>query len=103
MAKGTVNGRTVMRLQKPDFRMLAILAAAATMPAQAAAPATSTAQNAFIPDFAGVWTHPYWPGFDPPVSGVSGIVNKARSPNGVGDSNQLVGDYTNPILKPQAA
>jgi tripartite-type tricarboxylate transporter receptor subunit TctC len=31
------------------------------------------------------------------------VVNRSRTPNGVGNSTQLVGDYTNPILKPQAA
>ena len=55
------------------------------------------------PDFSGIWTHPYWPGFDPPVSGTPGIVNKARRPDGVGDSDQLMGDYESPILKPNAA
>jgi hypothetical protein len=70
----------------------------------AAAPVPAWGQSvSSIPDFAGVWTHPYWPGFDPPQSGTGGIVNKSRLPNGVGNSNQLVGDYTNPILKPAAA
>jgi hypothetical protein len=31
------------------------------------------------------------------------VVNKSRRPDGVGNANQFVGDYTNPILKPQAA
>jgi hypothetical protein len=55
------------------------------------------------PDFSGIWTHPYWPGFDPPLSGTAGIVNKARRPDGVGDSDKLMGDYDNPILKREAA
>jgi len=55
------------------------------------------------PDFSGVWTHPFWPGFDPPLSGPGPVVNRSRMPNGVGNSDQLVGDYTNPMLKPQAA
>jgi hypothetical protein len=58
---------------------------------------------ASAPDFSGIWTHPFWPGFDPPLSGVGPIVNRSRLPSGVGNSNQLVGDYTNPILKPEAA
>jgi hypothetical protein len=58
---------------------------------------------ASAPDFSGIWTHPYWPGFDPPLSGQGPVVNKVRTPTGIGNSDQLVGDYSNPILKPQAA
>ncbi len=93
-------------MQRRDLRLLVILAAAASMPAwgQAVGPASSgTRDTASIPDFSGVWTHPFWPGFDPPLSGPGPVVNKSRLPNGVGNSNQLVGDYSNPILKPQAA
>jgi hypothetical protein len=72
--------------------------------APAAGPADVVPQGAAShPDFSGVWTHPYWPGFDPPLSGPGPVVNKSRLPSGAGNSNQLVGDYTNPILKPQAA
>ena len=67
-------------------------------------PANSAKERvASMPDFSGVWTHPFWPGFDPPLSGPGPVVNRSRLPNGVGNSDQLVGDYTNPILKPQAA
>jgi hypothetical protein len=31
------------------------------------------------------------------------VLNKSRLPNGVGKLSALVGDYTNPILKPWAA
>jgi len=31
------------------------------------------------------------------------VRNLSRTPNGVGNFNQLVGDYTNPVLRPQAA
>ena len=55
------------------------------------------------PDFSGIWTHPYWPGFDPALSGPGPVVNRSRTPSGIGNSDQLVGDYTNPILKPTAA
>ena len=67
------------------------------------APVSSAPNGAAVPDFSGVWTHPYWPGFDPPVSGTGPIVNRVRRADGIGDSDQLVGDYTNPILKPAAA
>jgi hypothetical protein len=55
-----------------------------------------------IPDFSGIWTHAN-PGFEPLASGPTALVNRSRRPNGTGDGLKLVGDYTNPILKPQAA
>jgi hypothetical protein len=54
------------------------------------------------PDFSGFWGHPSL-GFDPPLSGPGPVVNKSRLPTGESNFDQLVGDYTNPILKPQAA
>jgi hypothetical protein len=55
-----------------------------------------------IPDFSGVWAHPML-GFESPLSGPGPVTNKARLPSGGGNSNVLVGDYSNPILKPNAA
>ena len=60
------------------------------------------AEDAAIPDFSGNWRHQSLPGLEPLASGPTSLVNKSRR-NGVSDYNQLVGDYTNPILKPQAA
>ncbi len=73
---------------------------------------------ASISDFSGTWSRPYVWGFEPPPSGPGPIVNKlrqrqifdpdrrplppAKAPL-VGNPFQLVGDYTNPILKPEAA
>ena len=54
------------------------------------------------PDFSGIWLHPYWPGFDPPESGPGPVLNIVRR-NGIGNSDQLTGDYRSPILKPEAA
>jgi hypothetical protein len=57
-----------------------------------------------IPDFSGIWAHPYFPGFEPPASGPGPITNRSRrARDGVGNANQFVGDYTSPILKPYAA
>ena len=72
-------------------------------PASAAAPVAATKTAAPIPDFSGIWAHPYLPGFEPPASGPGPVLNRSRSRNGRSNFNQLVGDYTNPILKPQAA
>jgi hypothetical protein len=54
-----------------------------------------------IPDFSGIWAHPSSPGFEPPASGPGPVTNRLWR-NGVSD-NINVGDYTNSILKPEAA
>ena len=100
-----------MYLQRRDFLLLVTLAAVAAMPALGQTPASSGTQGApSIPDFSGIWAHPSIPGFEPPSLGPGPVTNRSRrryvlDPNGPLVSNlaQLVGDYTNPILKPQAA
>jgi hypothetical protein len=114
-----------MNVQRRDLLLLVILAAAAATPAsgQDAAPAFGASSGAThgaasIPDFSGLWSHPYWPGFEPPLSGPGPVRNKLRrrqalDPDGrplpaanaplVSEPLRLVGDYTNPVLKPQAA
>jgi hypothetical protein len=42
-------------------------------------------------------------GFESPLSGPGPVVNKMRTRTGTSDAALLVGDYTNPILKPAAA
>src|SRR6185295_4553976 len=74
--------------------------------------------EAAIPDFSGIWSHPGFPGFEPPASGAGPVTNTKRRPQTaaadgtvlpagndilVSDPALLVGDFTNPILKPQAA
>jgi hypothetical protein len=74
--------------------------------------------TASIPNFSGIWGNPYLYGIEPPLSGPGPVVNKARrrqtfdvdgrplsAANAplVSEARQLVGDYTNPILKPEAA
>ena len=69
----------------------------------AAAPVLSaSAAQATVPDFSGVWWHPSLPGFEPMSSGPTSVVNKSRR-NGVSNYDQLVGDYSNPILQPWAS
>jgi hypothetical protein len=105
-----------MGVQRRDFLLLATLAAAAASVTaafgQAVTPAVGPTGSgahsaASIPDFSGIWSHPYWPGFEPPASGPGPVTNRLRlrggPQRGVSDPRQLVGDYTNPILKPQAA
>jgi hypothetical protein len=95
-----------MNVQRQDFRLLVIVATAAAMPAwgQAVPPAVGTADSGAtsIPDFAGIWAHLSWPDLEPPLAGPGPVTNRSRR-NGVSNIYQLVGDYTNPILKPQAA
>ncbi len=60
------------------------------------------AQNtAPIPDLSGHWARQYI-GFEAPLSGPGPIMNRSRV-RGQSNLNEFVGDYTNPILKPQAA
>jgi hypothetical protein len=108
------NWEAGMKVQRRDFLLLVTLAAAAATPAlgQAVTPAAGPAKSdthtaASIPDFSGLWSHPYFPGFEPPASGPGPVTKRLRlgagPQRGVSNPNQLVGDYTNPILKPQAA
>jgi len=69
----------------------------------AAAATPALAQTPSAPNFAGIWAHPFFPGFEPPPSGPGPIRNRSRATNGVSDAYQFVGDYTNPVLKPEAA
>jgi len=89
-----------------EFLLVLSLAAAAATPAlgQTATPAAapSVAQSASTPDFQGVWNHPALPWFEPLASGPRPVTNRSRK-NGVSNYDQLVGDYTNPILQPWAA
>ena len=82
--------------QRDFLHLVTLAAAAATMGLAQAAPTAS------IPDFSGSWVHAN-PGFEPMPSGPTALVNRSRRPNGTGDILKLAGDYTNPILKPQAA
>jgi hypothetical protein len=75
-----------------------VAAATATIAwGQSAAPGRSD-----IPDFSGIWAHPSL-GFESPESGPGPVRNKSRLPSGASNFDKLVGDYSNPILKPQAA
>jgi hypothetical protein len=113
-----------MDTQRRHFLLLVTLAASAATPAlaQDVGPAigparTGTQTAASIPDFSGLWTKPYI-GIELPLSGPSPVVNKSRmrqlfdidgrrlpaaSAPLVSSVLQLVGDYSNPILKAEAA
>src|SRR5206468_4430285 len=82
-------------------RALLLLAVSAALAVPAIAQAPSPSAN--MPDFSGMWVHPYFPGIEPPPSGPGPVYNRSRRANGAGNNQQFVGDYTNPILKPEAA
>src|ERR1700693_4581909 len=103
-----------MNAQRRNFLLLVTLAGAAAPPAmgQTLSPTAGQANSATesaasVPDFSGKWGHPSIPGFEPPASGPGPVTNKSRrrtgAQRGVGEFRQLVGDYTNRILKPEAA
>ena len=118
-----------MNLRRRNFLLIVTLAAAAATPALAQAPTVGPANSgkesaASIPNFSGMWVHGSIPGFEPLASGPTSLVNRSRlttaqllqglnvdcqgpgrppSQNSIGNLLELVGDYTNPILKPQAA
>src|SRR5262245_51986884 len=79
-----------------NFSLVLSLAAAV------AAPVFGQSRSAeAIPDLSGIWAHAN-PGFEPLASGPTSLINRERRPNGTGNGLKLVGDYTNPILKPEA-
>jgi hypothetical protein len=97
-----------------DFLLVVMLAAVTLTPAagQDAAPAnvsgkSATRSAASIPDLSGTWSLPSLNALEPPLSGPGPVRNRSRVRTGrqagVSTINQLVGDYTNPILQPWAA
>ena len=98
-----------MDSQWRNFSLAFTLAAAVVTPAfgQSVAPTVGPSGSeeesaASLPDFSGIWVHSI-PGFEPLRSGPTALVNRSRRENGTGDILKLTGDYTNPILKPEAA
>jgi hypothetical protein len=79
----------------------------ATLSVTAAAPAMAQTAEASIPDLSGAWSHSALNGLELPLSGPGPVRNRSREragpQAGVGDRQQLVGDYANPILQPWAA
>jgi hypothetical protein len=98
-----------MDSQWRNLSLVFALAAVVATPAlgQAVAPKVGPAGSyeegvASVPDFSGIWVHSI-PGFEPLPSGPTALVNRSRRENGTGDILKLNGDYTNPILKPEAS
>jgi hypothetical protein len=58
--------------------------------------------GARTPDFSGRWGRNAF-NFEPVEGGPQPVVNLARMPDGTSNIGQLVGDFRNPILKPETA
>src|ERR1700704_2366275 len=75
-------------------------------------PALAANSDSLIPDLSGQWGRDML-FFEPPPSGPGPVVNAVRKPDGTRSAQApcctivveggWVGDYTNPILKPEAA
>jgi hypothetical protein len=98
-----------MNLQRQYLLFVVILTGAAAAsalgqtPALAAGAANSGTQGALsIPDFSGRWGRNAF-NFEPVEGGPKPVVNLARMPDGTSNIGKLVGDFRNPILKPEAA
>jgi hypothetical protein len=85
-----------------NFPLVLTLAAAFMTPAFGQSSAADSKNNKSVPDLSGIWLHTL-PGFEPLPSGPTALINRSRRENGTGDILKLNGDYSNPILKPQAA
>jgi hypothetical protein len=83
--------------------MALIMGAAALAPAADGSSDGGTPGAAAIPDFSGIWSHPYLTGFEIPFAGPGPVLNTQRQRSGVANFQMLVGDYKNPILQPWAA
>ena len=84
-------------------RVPARVCLAAAFAALALAWPSEAAEKASIPDFAGIWARMTF-GAEPPPSGRAGIVGLMhRASDGAYDGLKLVGDDSDPLLKPAAA
>jgi hypothetical protein len=78
-----------MKIQRDFFLLVTLLVAATPAFGQTNDGAQGAAAT---PNFSGIWVHPFWPGFDPPLSGPGPVVNRSRLPSGVGNSDQLAAE-----------
>jgi hypothetical protein len=114
--------RRIVTQEKSIMRAFIIASTAGATLLSAAAFTQEPSQGqgtASIPDLTGVWVYPFCCGFTRPLSGPGPLINKSRIlqltsvdgrflPRGanvplVSSPLQIVGDFTNPILKPRAA
>ena len=78
-----------------NFLLATILAGATGALGQALPPTAGPAgavDATAIPDFSGIWSHPSFPGFEPPASGPGPVVNTVR---------RLQGNFDGRVLPPK--
>ena len=85
---------------RPNRRSQTALASAIAA-ALATSPGWTAERAAAVPDFSGLWARTSL-GYEKPLAGRGPIENRMRHPNGASNLSQLVGDYSDPILKPGA-
>jgi len=78
-----------------SLALIGVVCAVLALPGRAEQPAS-------IPDFSGLWGRDSL-NLESPPSGPGPVVNMMHTRDGTQDMNKLVGDYSNPILKPAAA
>jgi hypothetical protein len=119
--RGRLSGAAASPLERENSmtrRLIIVTVSAAALFSSPGFTQERSQAAASIPDFSGIWGNPYLYGIEPPLSGPGPVVNKARRRQTfdvdgrplpvanaplVSAATQLVGDYTNPILKPEAA
>src|SRR6266550_4745463 len=90
-------------MKRRDMLLCVALVCAVTTPVLGQSAATKSADDeTSVPGFSGPWRHQSLPGFEPLPSGPTSLKNLSRR-NGVSNYDELVGDYNNPILKPETA
>jgi hypothetical protein len=75
---------------------------AAALSSVARAQENQTLDAASLPNFSGIWMHPFV-GFESPLTGPGPVTNIERMPDGTANDKLRIGDHTNPILQPEAA
>ena len=86
----------------PFCKFTARVFAAAIVATPLATSATGEENRGAVPDLTGYWGRNSL-AYETPASGLGPIENIQRLPSGARDRTTLVGDYNNPILKPEAA
>ncbi len=66
------------------------------------APASNAKDAAYIPDFSGMWGRNAFD-LEAAPSGLAPVTNLRRLASGTGDPTMPIADYSNPLLKPEAA
>ena len=89
-------------MRRQTFLLAAVLLGTPTITLAAAAEHTGAQGSAPIPEFSGRFGRNAF-NFEPVTNGPQPVMNLSRLPDGTSNIGQLVGDFHNPILKPETA